>query len=91
MARQSAVDSIFTTEKSSPMTRTIPLLYYLPSPVLTVEETARWLQVHISTIYKLLRAHAIPAWKIGSDWRFNVEHLRHWLDQLLIAWAKEHG
>lgn len=38
--------------------------------ILTVEEVADFLSVHRSTIYRLLRKGDIPAFKVGSDWRF---------------------
>ena len=43
--------------------------------VLTLEEAAEFLKVHPSTIYRLLKKQTIPAFKIGSDWRFNQESL----------------
>jgi excisionase family DNA binding protein len=46
--------------------------------VMKVKEVAEYLKVHRSTIYRLLRRDAIPAFKIGSDWRFNVEEIDKW-------------
>ena len=48
------------------------------SMVLTVEEVARYLHVHQSTIYRLLRQKELPAFKVGSDWRFNIESIDKW-------------
>jgi excisionase family DNA binding protein len=39
--------------------------------VLTLEEVANYLKVHPSTVYRLVKKSQIPAFKIGSDWRFN--------------------
>lgn len=39
--------------------------------VLTVSEVATFLRVNRSTVYKLIRRGELPAFKIGSDWRFN--------------------
>jgi excisionase family DNA binding protein len=39
--------------------------------VLTVAEVAAFLRVNRSTIYKLIRRGELPAFKVGSDWRFN--------------------
>ena len=41
--------------------------------VLTVTEVCDYLRVHRSTIYRLLKRGDLPAFRIGSDWRFNVE------------------
>jgi excisionase family DNA binding protein len=46
--------------------------------VLTLEEVADYLRVHPSTIYRLVKRHQIPAFKIGSDWRFNRESIDVW-------------
>ena len=46
--------------------------------VLTLVEVADYLRVHPSTIYRLLKNHQIPAFRIGSDWRFNRESIDSW-------------
>jgi excisionase family DNA binding protein len=45
---------------------------------MTVREVSAYLQVHPSTIYRLLARHQIPAFRIGSDWRFNIEAIDRW-------------
>jgi excisionase family DNA binding protein len=45
---------------------------------MTVKEMAEYLRVHPCTIYRLLRRQAMPGFKIGSDWRFNVETIDVW-------------
>ena len=46
--------------------------------VMTVAELADYLRVHPSTIYRLLKREELPAFRVGSDWRFNVEHIEEW-------------
>jgi excisionase family DNA binding protein len=46
--------------------------------VLTLEEVAGYLRVHPSTIYRLLKKKKLPAFKVGSDWRFNLESIDRW-------------
>jgi excisionase family DNA binding protein len=41
--------------------------------VLTVRELAGYLRVHQTTVYRLLREQKLPAFRVGSDWRFNRE------------------
>lgn len=53
--------------------------------ILTLPEVARWLQVHPSSIYTLLKRRAIPAFKVGSDWRFHSGDLELWLEQITVA------
>ncbi len=53
-------------------------LSMVPSKVLTVQEVSNYLRVHRSTIYRLLRQHRLPAFRVGSDWRFNIEAIDRW-------------
>jgi excisionase family DNA binding protein len=48
------------------------------SKVLTVKELSAYLRVHPSTIYRLLKKGQIPGFKLGSDWRFNIEAIDRW-------------
>lgn len=48
---------------------------------MTLEEVAAFLKVHPSTIYRLLRRNEIPAFKMGSDWRFNQESIERWVQE----------
>jgi excisionase family DNA binding protein len=47
--------------------------------VLTLEDVATFLHVHPSTIYRMLKKGEIPAFKIGSDWRFNQQSIERWI------------
>ena len=49
--------------------------------VLTLEEVASYLRVHPSTIYRLLKKKQLPAFKVGSDWRFNLESIESWVKE----------
>ena len=51
---------------------------FMRSRVLTVPEVSRYLQVHPSTVYRLLKNNQLPAFRVGSDWRFTVESIDHW-------------
>ena len=50
--------------------------------VLTLEEVSQFLRVHPSTVYRLLKDRRIPAFKVGSDWRFNQESIEEWVMKL---------
>jgi excisionase family DNA binding protein len=50
--------------------------------ILTVSEISEYLRVHRSTVYRLLRTHQLPAFKIGSDWRFSVDAVDRWLKNI---------
>jgi excisionase family DNA binding protein len=47
--------------------------------VLTVKEICDLLQVHPSTIYKLIQQDKIPSFRVGSDWRFRRDLIERWM------------
>jgi excisionase family DNA binding protein len=53
--------------------------------VITIGELAEYLRVHRSTLYRLLKRQQLPAFKIGSDWRFNIEAIDEWRMQQRAA------
>jgi excisionase family DNA binding protein len=55
--------------------------------VLTLEEAAEFLKVHPSTIYRLVKNRSLPAFKMGSDWRFNQESLERWIKESETAYT----
>jgi excisionase family DNA binding protein/PAS domain S-box-containing protein len=46
--------------------------------LLTVKEVAAYLRVNQTTIYRLVRKSQIPSFKVGGDWRFNLESIDEW-------------
>jgi excisionase family DNA binding protein len=46
--------------------------------ILTVSELSEYLNVHRSTIYRLLRERKLPGFRPGSDWRFSVDAIQRW-------------
>ena len=57
------------------------------SRILTVRDVSNYLRVHPSTIYKMLKRNQLPAFRVGSDWRFTVEAIDHWLESVEPAAA----
>ena len=47
--------------------------------ILTVRDVSNYLRVHPSTVYKMLKRNQLPAFRVGSDWRFTVEAIDQWL------------
>jgi excisionase family DNA binding protein len=52
---------------------------------LSVEEVAKRFCVNPTTIYRLAQRRAIPAFKIGSQWRFSQEMLNVWVAGRMTA------
>ncbi|HEX2734336.1 MAG TPA: helix-turn-helix domain-containing protein [Polyangiaceae bacterium] len=48
--------------------------------LLTVKEVAALLRVSSQTLYKMLEQGGIPAIKVGSQWRFERDKVRAWLE-----------
>ena len=52
--------------------------------VLTTAETCRYLKVAPRTLYRYIKEKRVPAFKLGKDWRFE-------LDQWLRKKSREHA
>jgi excisionase family DNA binding protein len=49
-----------------------------PSTIMTVLELSEHLRVHPTTVYRLLRNRQIPGFRVGSDWRFDINMIDRW-------------
>jgi len=47
--------------------------------IMTIKEVAKYLDVHPAIIYRLAQRGDIPAFKIGSDWRFHKKYIDEWI------------
>jgi excisionase family DNA binding protein len=47
--------------------------------LLTAEQVARYLKVDKFTVYRLVSQKKIPAFKVGSQWRFKRRMIDAWL------------
>lgn len=48
-------------------------------PMLTLKEVAKFLSLSEKTVYRLIQAGALPALKIGGQWRFDPRSLDVWV------------
>jgi excisionase family DNA binding protein len=55
--------------------------------ILTVATLAQYLRCSPGTIYRMLSRGQLPAFKIGSDWRFFKAEIDNWVRQS-TAWTK---
>ena len=51
--------------------------------ILTTKDVAEYLDIHPLTVHKYAREGKIPAFKIGTDWRFHKRHLDKWIEDKL--------
>ncbi len=49
--------------------------------LLTADQVARYLKVDKFTVYRLVSQKKIPAFKVGSQWRFKKRLLEDWLSK----------
>ncbi len=49
--------------------------------ILTAKEIAEYLGIHPLTVHKYAREGKIPAFKIGTDWRFHKKHIEKWIKE----------
>jgi excisionase family DNA binding protein len=56
--------------------------------ILTVKEVSELLKIHEDTVYKMVREGRIPAFRIGSDWRFQKDQIVHWIAEQTIGAAQ---
>ena len=54
----------------------------MKTKVMTVQEVSSYLRVHPSTIYRMLKRHELPAFRVGSDWRFTVDAIDRWRETI---------
>ena len=52
--------------------------------ILTTKEVAEYLNIHPLTVHRYAREGKIPAFKIGTDWRFHKKYLEKWIKQKWI-------
>ncbi len=57
------------------------------SRVLTVREVSEYLRVHPSTVYRMLRKHQLPGFRVGGDWRFTIDAIDRWRSEAESATA----
>ena len=47
--------------------------------IMTTKEVASYLNIHPLTVNKYAREGKIPAFKIGTDWRFHKMYIERWI------------
>jgi excisionase family DNA binding protein len=50
--------------------------------ILTIKDICDLLQIHPTTVYKMVREGSIPSFRIGSDWRFRRDRIERWMAEL---------
>jgi excisionase family DNA binding protein len=51
----------------------------MPKTLLTASEVAEQLRLNIETMYRLIQNEALPAIKVGRQWRFVEADIQRWM------------
>jgi excisionase family DNA binding protein len=51
--------------------------------IITSKEVAEYLNIHPLTVRKYAKEGKIPAFKIGTDWRFHKKYIDQWIKEKL--------
>ncbi|OGX14686.1 MAG: hypothetical protein A2166_06245 [Omnitrophica WOR_2 bacterium RBG_13_41_10] len=52
--------------------------------IMTAKEVADYLKLHPLTVHRYARDGKIPAFKIGTDWRFHKKYIDKWIKDKLV-------
>jgi excisionase family DNA binding protein len=55
-------------------------MYSNPPEIMTIGETAQYLRISLSSLYKIAQEGRIPCQKVGRHWRFRREAIDRWLE-----------
>jgi excisionase family DNA binding protein len=50
--------------------------------LLTIGEVAQLLRINPATVYRLAKDGKIPAFKVGKEWRFTIEAVEKFMEEL---------
>ena len=53
----------------------------MPSTLMTVKDVATYLSVTERTVYRLVKDHRLPAYKVGGQWRFKADMIEAWMQK----------
>ena len=56
--------------------------------ILTAKDVSELLKISEGTVYKMIREGRIPAFRVGSDWRFQKDQVVHWIAVQTISAAQ---
>lgn len=48
--------------------------------IMTPKEAAKYLGLHLITVYRLIKRGELPGFKVGGQWRFKKDLLDSWIE-----------
>jgi len=49
--------------------------------IMTPKEAAKYLGLHLITVYRLIKKGELPGFKVGGQWRFKKDVLDEWIQR----------
>ncbi|HFF8973986.1 methylation-associated defense system helix-turn-helix domain-containing protein MAD1 [Serratia marcescens] len=49
--------------------------------IMTVKDAASYLKLNERTVYRMATSAKIPAFKVGTSWRFKREDIEKWIEE----------
>ena len=60
--------------------------------LLTIEQVAQLLRLHVMTAYRLVKEGKLPGFKVGGRWRFRKDAMENWMvDRAQMARLEAEG
>jgi excisionase family DNA binding protein len=56
--------------------------YKATDDILTLQEIVGYLKVDKKTIYRMVKENHLPAFRVGSLWRFKREDVDNWIEKV---------
>jgi len=60
-----------------------------PPEIMTIGETAKYLRISLSSLYKVAQEGRIPCQKVGRHWRFRRDAIDRWLEERRVETEKQ--
>jgi excisionase family DNA binding protein len=77
--REQSAQDLLPSSRSSEREMMTPHAASDPGELKTLDQVAQYLNVNKFTVYRLVIQKKIPAFKVGSQWRFKQDLLDNWL------------
>jgi excisionase family DNA binding protein len=49
--------------------------------IMTPKEAAKYLGLHVVTVYRLIKKGNLPCFRVGGQWRFKKDLLDEWIEK----------
>ena len=58
--------------------------------IMSPKEAAKYLGLHLVTVYRLIKKGELPCFRVGGQWRFKKELLEEWINKNTDSHTNNH-